>query len=107
MLAPDEIDTGLLRALDSLKPYGIGNRKPLFLVRDFPIAGVEYLGKDGKHLRFVTKTRGLKVNGFGLGEHYEKLRGLSQVGLIAEIGEEEWMGRKSIVLNVRDIILAD
>ena len=48
---------------------------------------------------------GLKINGFGLGEYYENLRGLSQAGLIAEIGEEEWMGRKSIVLNVRDVVL--
>lgn len=57
------------------------------------------------NMQRINYEHGLKVNGFGLGEYYENLRDGSQVGLIAEIGEEEWMGRKSIVLNVRDVII--
>ena len=99
------ISFDFLRELDGLKPYGIGNRKPVFLVQNFPITRVEYLGKDGKHLQFTGHTQAMKINAFGLGEYYDILRAQEKISLIVEIGEDAWMGKKKIVLNVKDIIV--
>lgn len=49
----------------------------------------------------------MKINAFGLGEHYDLLRAQKNISLITEILEDEWMGRKKIVLNVKDIILSE
>lgn len=36
--------------IDSFRPFGIGNRKPLFLLQDEVVEEVRLLGKEGKHL---------------------------------------------------------
>lgn len=48
-----EITPDFFKTLQVFKPFGIGNPKPLFLIRDFAPVGVDYLGKDGKHLKFL------------------------------------------------------
>lgn len=100
-----EINPGFFETLQIFKPFGIGNPKPLFLIRDFIPAGVEYLGKDGKHLKFLENTKKFSINAFGFGEFYDELRSRKNLSLIVEISEETWMGKKKTVLNVRDIVL--
>lgn len=104
-LAFSEITPEFFTTLQLFKPFGIGNPKPLFLIQDFVPLGVEYLGKDGKHLKFLEKSQKFSINAFGFGEYYEELRAKKSVSLVVEISEEVWMGRKKTVLNVRDIVL--
>lgn len=100
-----EINPDFFETLQVFKPFGIGNPKPLFLIRDFTPMGVEYLGKDGKHLKFLEKSGKFSINAFGFGEFYDELQEHENLSLIVEISEEVWMGRKKTVLNVRDIVL--
>ncbi len=100
-----EITPDFFKTLQVFKPFGIGNPKPLFLIQDFIPVSVEYLGKDGKHLKFLEKTGKLSINAFGFGEYYEELSDKEKFSLVVEVSEEVWMGRKKTVLNVRDIIL--
>ena len=44
------ITASLLKEVDQLKPYGIGNPEPLFLSRNVGVAGSSLVGKDGSHL---------------------------------------------------------
>ena len=39
-----------LDVIDRFRPFGIGNRKPLFLLKDVTISECQYLGKDKSHL---------------------------------------------------------
>jgi len=100
-----EITSDFFATLQVFKPYGIGNPKPLFLIRDFAPVGVDYLGKDGKHLKFLEKTQKFNIHAFGFGEFHEELQSKKHLSLVVEISEEVWMGRKKIVLNVRDIVV--
>lgn len=60
-----EITPEFFTTLQVFKPFGIGNPKPLFLIRDFAPMGVEYLGKDEKHLKFLEKSGKFSINAFG------------------------------------------
>jgi len=100
-----EINPDFFKTLQIFKPFGIGNPKPLFLIQDFIPVSIEYLGKDGKHLKFLDKWQKFNINAFGFGEYYEELKNREKFSIIVEISEEVWMGRKKIVLNVRDIVL--
>lgn len=105
VLSLSEITPEFFTTLQVFKPFGIGNPKPLFLIRDLVHAGVEYLGKDGKHVKFLDQEKRFSINAFGFGEFYDELRATKSVSLVVEISEEVWMGRKKIVLNVRDIVM--
>lgn len=104
-LAPEAVTFDLLKTLDLLKPYGIGNRKPLFLLRDLPISGVEYLGQGEKHLRLRHPTAKITINAFGFGDQYAFFRDQKNVSLIVEIERNIWNGRESISVNVRDVMV--
>jgi single-stranded-DNA-specific exonuclease len=49
-LAPDDVTWETHRAVSLLAPFGEGNPKPLFMMRDVLIAGVRQFGKGNEHL---------------------------------------------------------
>lgn len=51
-LAPT-VDLDLARNLQSLAPFGMGNRKPIFILRGMVCQSTRVLGKDGKHHRVM------------------------------------------------------
>ncbi len=105
VLSFNEINTDFFKTLQIFKPFGIGNPKPLFLIKDFVPVSVEHLGKDGKHLKFLEKSGKFSINAFGFGEFYDELRSKESLSMVVEISEGVWMGRKKTVLNVRDIVI--
>ncbi|MBA3993772.1 MAG: single-stranded-DNA-specific exonuclease RecJ [Cyanobacteria bacterium DS2.3.42] len=47
------VDIELARSLQSLAPFGMGNRKPIFILRGMTCQSTRVLGKDGKHHRVM------------------------------------------------------
>jgi len=99
-----QINFGLIEQINQLKPFGMGNKKPVFLIEEFAPSRVEYLGKDCKHLKFRTPYPDVDINAFGWGEHYEKLADKKLLDLVVEMDTQVWQGRKKISVNVRDIV---
>lgn len=52
----EEIGIPLIREIDFLEPYGKGNPKPLFAVRDIFITGARVIGKEQNMLRLTVKS---------------------------------------------------
>lgn len=50
---PFSVDLGLAKGLQSLAPFGMGNRKPIFILRGMTCHSSRVLGKDGKHHRIM------------------------------------------------------
>jgi single-stranded-DNA-specific exonuclease len=97
---------GLADALNRLDPYGSGNPQPLFLAGDLQIVGEpRRVGGGERHLSFRVRQRGseLKAIAFGMADHEEEL--LSDSGhccLVFTPRLNEWQGRRSVDLEVRD-----
>ncbi len=50
------ITEGLIDSIDLLAPFGTGNNKPLFALKNVPILKMAYMGKDGQYLRITVGT---------------------------------------------------
>jgi len=105
-MALQDITPRFMEFLDKLSPYGPGNMRPKFAIRNVEIAGApKVIGKTGEHIRFKIK-QGLKsypAVGFGLSNKYEMLITGQPVDIACVVETNEWRGNTSIQMNVRDI----
>jgi len=101
-----EINSRFLKFLKSMAPYGPRNMRPKFLSRKVNLKGMPRLiGKKNDTLKFSIQDNKSVYDaiGFNLVEKYEYLLSGEPVDLVFEIGENEWNGKKSIQLEIKDI----
>ncbi len=101
-----DINSQLMETLRRLAPYGPGNMRPLFSSQNVEVVGYprpKIVGKD--HLKFKARQgrEVLDAIGFGLAEHLELLYSGKPVELAYVLSENEWQGRKTIQLELKDI----
>jgi single-stranded-DNA-specific exonuclease len=94
-----------MRALVRLAPFGEGNRKPIFLLRNLTITRIKTFGKGGDHLEVelvkgVTRVSG--VSFFSTPESFSKLLEVGGQGDVVGCVENDWRG--SPRLRVIDVI---
>jgi single-stranded-DNA-specific exonuclease len=104
----NEINTQLLETLRRLAPYGPGNMRPLFSSQNLEVVGYprpKIVGKN--HLKFKVKQGRtvLDAIGFGMAEQLELLYADKPIEMAYILSENEWQGRKSIQLELKDIRL--
>ena len=102
-----DINSRFMTFLNKLEPYGPGNMRPKFAIRNVIIVGNPKVIGDGDHLKFKVQ-QGKAVYGaigFNMAQHYEKpIKGCPlYIACLVEINE--WQGQESIQLNIRDIKL--
>ncbi|MBI5621597.1 single-stranded-DNA-specific exonuclease RecJ [Candidatus Falkowbacteria bacterium] len=100
------ITWGLYDELEKMEPFGEANRRPLFLLRQLAVDGVEPLGKDQTHLKLMVKqANGLvrKLIGFGLASSFGHLRRGDHVDAVVEVGVNEWNGNRELQMKVVDM----
>lgn len=50
-VAPEEVNLSFLRSVEKLTPFGMGNPKPVFLLREVVVSDVSRFGKTQEHLK--------------------------------------------------------
>ncbi|MFH0928273.1 MAG: single-stranded-DNA-specific exonuclease RecJ [bacterium] len=90
--------------LDSLKPFGEANAKPLFLLTSLKVVGFSNLGATGQHLRIQVEQSGLRRNliGFGLGPRVKELGLGTVIDAVSELGVNVWQGNVEPQLSCKD-----
>jgi single-stranded-DNA-specific exonuclease len=99
----------LVKDLKRLGPFGHGNRKPLLCCRGLTIAGPpRRVGKTGDHLQLYVKQAqaSMKCIAFNYGNMIDQLRTGTVVDLAIEPQLNEYMGRTSVELEVKDLQFA-
>ncbi|MCB0795143.1 MAG: single-stranded-DNA-specific exonuclease RecJ, partial [Flavobacteriales bacterium] len=107
-----EIDLGLitpsfLNAVAHMAPFGPGNMKPVFLTRGLQAdASTSRVVGDG-HLKLAvrqdTSQPYIDAIAFRQAQHMELLRSGEAFSMLYTVEWNEWNGRRSIQLNVKDI----
>lgn len=98
-LSPSRIDADLPGVLETLRPFGMGNPEPLFLLRNAAVSGSRVL--KGGHLKLQLSCQGKSFDavGFGLAERELPPR----VDLIFAPSLNTWNGKTSLQLMVKDL----
>lgn len=121
------ITADLVRHLAELEPYGVGNERPRFLLRNAAPLDLQTVGREHRHLRFRVNPggngsgkgvsaeglpkgggRGFGAIAFRFGEHFATLQKAvydehRALDIVFEIERNVWQGRERIQLKVVDI----
>ena len=96
-----DADETMLAAVDLLRPLGIGNQTPLWGAKNLSVVGrPRVVGKN--HLKLTLANGGSQIDaiGFGLGDYDI---GNGNLDLLFQVQENNYMGHKSIQLNIKDM----
>ncbi len=102
-LALESLSFEMLEHLNYLEPTGYGNPRPVFVSRNLRVKSSRTVGKDQSHLKLtVTDEKStLDAIAFRLGHLKTDLP--ARIDLLYTFEVNEWNGRKSLQLNVKDI----
>ena len=103
-LGEEELNFELVKSLNALEPFGMGNEQPIFLIRDLNILRIQSVGLKGKHLKLSVSKNGknLSVIGFKLGDKKAHLSPGMQVDLVGHLEINQWNGESSLQIKLLD-----
>ena len=104
------IDSRFLRFLDSLAPYGPGNRRPVFVTRGVRGAGsARLVGASASHLKCRLGQEGVAFDaiGFDMADHFEKLLLNQHLDVAYVVERNEWQGNRKVQLQLKDVKVGD
>ena len=100
------VDDKLYRIIKQFAPFGPKNLSPIFVSKGVIDNGYgKQVGEDKTHLRInAKKNKGAIAGiGFGMGDHFEIIKDNQTFDVCYSIDENEWNGKKSLQLRIRDI----
>ena len=96
----------LYRLIEQLSPFGPGNMRPVFVMENLEDAGDTRIVGDN-HLKLNVKQKGGNITldgiAFNMGEYIDLFNSQQPVDLAFVLDKNEFKGRRSLQLRVRDI----
>ncbi|HLF51102.1 single-stranded-DNA-specific exonuclease RecJ [Flavobacterium sp.] len=106
-----DISPKFIRILKQFEPFGPQNMTPIFLSKNIKDTGyAKKLGADDEHLKLFVKqnnSEGIAAIGFGLGAKIDLTTNQQPFQLVYCIDENEWNGKVTIQLRLKDIQAED
>ena len=103
-----ELNFDVLKHLTFLEPTGYGNPEAVFVSRDVKVKAARTVGADGKHLKLALEDeRGLTVDSIGFRLGHLKSDLPPRVDILYRFEANEYNGRTSLQLNLKDVKPAD
>ncbi|MFI0491292.1 single-stranded-DNA-specific exonuclease RecJ [Flavobacterium sp.] len=103
----DDITPKLIRILKQFEPFGPQNMTPVFLTKNVIDTGyAKKMGGDEEHLKLFVRqnnSEGIPAIGFGLGNKIDLTTNKKPFEAVYCIDENEWNGKVSIQLRLKDI----
>ncbi|MFH0819338.1 MAG: single-stranded-DNA-specific exonuclease RecJ [Patescibacteria group bacterium] len=100
-----DITWELMNELEKFSPFGEGNPKPLFLLKNLTIRDWQIVGQNNKHLRLIFEQDNIvkKAIGFNFGSFSDQIDRDKKIDIVAELDVNEWNGNKEQQLKIVDI----
>ncbi|CAM3112382.1 single-stranded-DNA-specific exonuclease RecJ [Filibacter tadaridae] len=104
-LSIDEIDVGVLESLDSLRPFGMAFKKPMYMLEDLTASSVRKIGAAKNHMKLelTDGAQTLDAIGFGIGSLADDITPGVKLSITGDLQVNEWNGNKKPQLLIRDI----
>lgn len=103
-LKPEEINKEFYEEIDELKPFGIKNSKPTFLLNSVEPQFIQQVGQEGQHLKFSIhlNDKTIETIAFRMGEHAESLRTHKKIDVVFQLNKNNWNNKEKLQLQVLD-----
>ncbi len=105
VVAPGAATPGLVAAISSLGPFGVGAPEPVFMLQDVNVTGVRRVGT--QHLRFTAEDASgrleaicWRAEGTPIGD---ALRQGGRISLVGRLKTDNWNGRDRVQLETLDV----
>ena len=102
----NNVDDKLYRIIKQFAPFGPKNLPPIFVSKGVIDNGYgKQVGEDKSHLRINVKRNkdAIAGIGFSMGKYFEMIKDNQTFDICYSISENEWNGKKSLQLGLRDI----
>jgi len=103
-----DINWQLVKKLEEMSPFGLGNPRPVFSVRDIKVVKLYPVGRDRQHLKLELQKGQSPIYqaiAFGQGKLIKKLGQEQLVDVCFSLDINVWNGDESLQLMVKDIKL--
>ena len=105
-ITPECLDFNAYREVCKLRPFGIGNPKPVFVTYGLVITNVAQMSA-GAHIRLdLTDESGrcsISAVGFGMGDYFSILRAGDKIDIAYTLNEYCYRGETSLSLHLEDL----
>ncbi|MCL1926052.1 MAG: single-stranded-DNA-specific exonuclease RecJ [Syntrophorhabdaceae bacterium] len=98
----EDIGMDLLADLNLLRPFGMGNPEPVFLLKNIRVARVLRMGASGQHLRFELEEKGKRVEGVAFNRAKIPADPNGRTDLLVTVQENLYRGTRSVRLVLQD-----
>jgi single-stranded-DNA-specific exonuclease len=101
-----DLNPALLKEMDQLEPTGQKNRSPLFVSHKVDVRGARAVGKDKSHLKLILSQDGITFDAiaFRFGHLVHEIPG--QIDILYAFEVNEFNGRTTLQLNIKDLKFA-
>ena len=103
-LSISEVGLSLIDELESLEPFGMGNRRPIFSSSEISISGAPVvMGKKKDHLK-IRVGRGGDIQecvGWGMAHRIEELSA-EMIDVVYQLKADEWRDRRRVQMVLKD-----
>ena len=107
----EDINSRMLKFLDSLEPYGPKNPRPVFMSKEVRVVDndARIIGKDNTTVKFIVSQDDIEIEviGFNMIECYEMLLAERKLDLVYCIGVNTWGGKETVQLEFKEIRFTD
>lgn len=110
ILDPKEINLETVAIIDRFRPFGIGNRKPIFLLEHLTLRKIETIGATKNHLSlFFEEIPTTKCLLWNYQEYFGTMLPAPGdiLSILVELEKNIWNGRTSLSVMIKDILISE
>lgn len=100
-----EVDLGFVEDVEKLKPFGVGNRQPVFVSRRVGVVGTDLVGRDQTHLTLKVLSEGKQYRAiyFNGAEHKDKISVGDTIDIAFSVERNDYNGKTYVNLVLKDL----
>ncbi|PLX31471.1 MAG: single-stranded-DNA-specific exonuclease RecJ, partial [Clostridiales bacterium] len=100
-----KIDFNAIDEISLMEPFGCGNPRPKFVLRNLKLDNFRYVGKNGKHLKasLSENNRVFDAIGFNMEKYSRFLKRNQRIDIVFNLEKNVFRNVESIQLNLKDV----
>lgn len=104
----NDLSFSLVDSLNKLRPFGVGNSEPNFLIRNLLVQELKWVGNGERHLKLFLRSADnspkiFEAIGFSMNGKFKNLKEGDLIDLVFGIQKDEWNGNQKLQLRIIDL----